>query len=82
MWEKGNDNITHFKLENTRKERAFCKICGSPLPRQEGEDHVILPAGTLDDDTSLTPTAHIFYASRSSWEDRAMDLQRFDQLPK
>ena len=80
-WEKGEDNITHFKLEGTRKERVFCKICGGPLPRQDGEGQVILPAGTLDDDTFLTPTAHIFYASRSSWEDKVIDLKRFDQLP-
>lgn len=80
-WEKGQDNIAYFKLENTRKQRAFCKTCGSPLPRQEGECQVVLPAGTLDDDNFLNPTAHIFYASRSSWEDKAMGLKRFDELP-
>lgn len=81
-WEKGEDYITYFKLEGTRKERAFCKICASPLPRQTGECNVILPAGTLDEDTVLEPTAHIYYASRSSWEDKVMDLKRFDELPK
>jgi len=82
LWEKGKDNITDFTLEGTRKQRAFCKICGSPLPRHYGAGHVILPAGTVDDDTFLEPTAHIFYGSRSSWEDKVMDLKRFDGLPK
>ena len=82
LWEKGQDNITHFKLENTRKQRAFCKICGSPLPRQEGKMQVISPAGTLDNDVFLEPTAHIFYESRSSWEDKLRDLKRFADLPK
>lgn len=82
LWENGKNNIAYFKLEGTRKERVFCKTCGSPLPRQEGQSHVILPAGTLDDDGFLKPTAHIFYASRSSWEDQVIDLQRFDELPK
>lgn len=81
-WEKGADSVTYFKLEKTRKQRAFCKTCGSPLPRQEGEQQVVLPAGTLDKDTFLEPTAHIFYASRSSWEDKLQDLKRFDALPK
>ncbi len=81
LWEKGQDNVTHFMLEGTRKERAFCKICGSPLPRKEGSSSVVLPAGTVDDDTFLEPTAHIYYASRSSWEDKVGDLKRFDELP-
>jgi hypothetical protein len=82
LWENGQENITDFKLKNTRKQRAFCKICGSPLPWQDGESHLILPAGTVDDDAFLEPTAHIFYTSRSSWEDKVMDLKRFDELPK
>lgn len=80
-WESGENNITHFNLEGTRKARAFCKTCGSPMPRQYGESHVVLPAGSLEDDTFLEPTAHIFCASRSSWEDKVRDLKRFDELP-
>ncbi|WP_133128473.1 GFA family protein [Legionella nagasakiensis] len=82
LWEKGENNITSFTLEKTRKQRAFCNICGSPLPRRGKEDEVILPAGTLDDDTSLAPTAHIFYGSRSSLEDKLMSLKQYDELPK
>ncbi|STX27925.1 Uncharacterized conserved protein [Legionella beliardensis] len=80
-WEKGEENRSHFKLEGTRKERAFCKTCGCPLPRQE-KDYIILPAGTLDDDKLIEPTAHIFCASRAVWEDKLSTLQRFDELPK
>jgi hypothetical protein len=86
LWEKGDDKLTYFKLEGTRHQRAFCNDCGSPLPMpMSGENgNIVLPAGTLDDlddDTILKPTAHIFYASRSSWEDKLMDLKRFDELP-
>lgn len=81
-WEKGQDNITYFKLKNTRKQRAFCKTCGSPLPMQEEENHVTLPAGTLDNNAFLEPNAHIFYANRAPWEDKLKDLIRFDELPK
>jgi len=82
FWEKGVDNFTHFKLENTMKQRAFCKTCGSPLPRKENISDVVIPAGTLDNDASLLPTAHIFYSSRASWEDKLIDLKCFDELPK
>lgn len=80
-WDKGEDNLRHFHLEGTRKNRSFCKTCGSPLPRLEGDGRVVLPAGTLDDDASLEPTAHIYYASRSSWENKMSDLKCFDELP-
>ncbi|MDI9818611.1 MULTISPECIES: GFA family protein [unclassified Legionella] len=82
LWEKGQSNITHFKLEGTRKQRAFCNTCGCPLPRQEKDAYVVLPAGTVDDDAFLEPTAHIYYASRSSWEDKVADLKQFDELPE
>ena len=82
VWEKGGDNITAFVLENTRKKRAFCKTCGCPLPRQEGQSQVVLPAGSLDDGSSLEPTAHIFYASRASWEDGLSDVPCFADFPK
>ncbi|QMT59114.1 GFA family protein [Legionella sp. PC997] len=80
-WVSGESNLGYFKLHNTRKERIFCKTCGSPLPRQDESGGVILPAGSLDHDVFLEPTAHIFYASRVSWEDKLADLQRFDELP-
>lgn len=81
VWEYGQNYLTYFKLEGTRKQRVFCNICGSPLPRQENDSHVILPAGSLDDDSSLEPTAHIYFASRASWEDNISNLKKFDELP-
>lgn len=81
-WEKGQNNITHFKLAGTRKQRAFCTICGSPLPWQGENSLVVLPAGTADGDVLLEPTAHIYCASRASWENKVADLKRFDELPK
>lgn len=82
VWESGENNITYFALKGTRKQRAFCTLCGSPLPRQEDNSQVVLPAGSLDNDSSLEPTAHIYFASRSAWEDQLADLKRFDELPK
>lgn len=80
-WQKGEDNISNFHLQNTKKQRAFCKTCGSPLPWQYAHGHVVVPAGSLNDDSFLTPTAHIFCASRASWEDKLATVKRFDELP-
>ncbi|MCW5589321.1 MAG: GFA family protein [Legionellales bacterium] len=82
VWQQGENNMTHFTLENTRKQRSFCKTCGSPLPRSAGGTSVVLPAGTLNEDTSLQPTAHIFYLNRASWEDKLINLKRFEGLPE
>lgn len=81
IWEKGQENITYFRLEHTRKERTFCTTCGSPVPWQDERGYVVLPAGTLDKECDLEPTAHIFIASRASWEDKLIHLPRFEALP-
>lgn len=80
-WEKGEDNLGYFELKGTRKKRSFCKTCGSPLPQQNSIGDVMLPAGSLDNDISLEPTAHIFYASRASWEEKTVGLTRFNESP-
>jgi hypothetical protein len=56
-----------FKVpEAKRFTNAFCATCGSRLPRQAA-DAVIVPAGSLDDDSPLKPTSRIFYDSRAPW---------------
>ena len=79
-WQSGEDSVSHFKLENTRKERSFCKTCGCPLPW--GTDMIVVPAGSLEGDVELKPTAHVHYTSRATWEDQLADLFRFAELPK
>lgn len=81
VWERGAANLTHYRLEHTRKQRVFCTTCGCPLPRKEGELQVVLPAGTLDEGINLEPTAHIFYKDRVSWEDSLSNLTCFEGLP-
>lgn len=80
-WDKGENQISHFHLEGTRKHRSFCKTCGCPLPWVAEDGSLVLPAGSLDNDTFLEPTAHIHCASRSSWEDKLIDLKRFEAFP-
>jgi len=63
---KGAENLMTFGDE--RGHDAHCKSCGSLLYSvvREGEyAHVTL--GTLMDDPSMRPTAHIFVGSKAPW---------------
>jgi hypothetical protein len=78
-FERGEDNLSRFALEGTRKKRWFCKTCASPMPRQDPDGMIVLPAGSLDDGSMLTPDAHIFHDSRAEWADRAADAPRHSE---
>ncbi|MCP5140117.1 MAG: GFA family protein [Chromatiales bacterium] len=60
-------------MPSTRHGRSFCLECGSALPSTQMDGKlVVVPAGSLDTEVSLRPTAHIFVSSRASW-DRALE---------
>lgn len=59
-----------------------CARCGSllySLVRDRKYAHVTL--GTLIDNPSVRPTAHIFVGSKAAWEDICDDLPQFDTFP-
>src|SRR5690606_16303860 len=57
--------------------RRLCSRCGSVLPPVADGPRVALPAGLLDDDPGVRPTAHIFTASAVPWATPGDDLPRF-----
>ena len=81
-FERGEELLTRYALPGTRKRRWFCSICGSPMPRRTEDGGVVLPAGSLDDDGLLEPTAHIFCASEAGWADAAAKARRFPEGPE
>jgi len=52
-------------------------VCGSNMPVVENGNHVIIPAGTLDDDPGVRPMANIFAGSKAPWFDIEDSLPRF-----
>lgn len=68
-WLSGEDRIRSYKVpEAKRFTNQFCATCGSRLPRQAaGTDVVMIPAGSLDDESPIAPQARIFGGSRASW---------------
>ena len=80
-WLKGEEHTKIFNLPGTRHTKCFCKNCGSALPYLYEEKMLILPAGSIEFEPPIEPTAHIFYDSRAKWEDRLANVQKFDQFP-
>ncbi len=80
----GQNNIQQYTLPQTLHTHTFCKTCGSPLPCQILEGKLLqVPAGSLDNNPPLKPTALISMASRASWVDiyRAADVIMIDDMP-
>jgi hypothetical protein len=42
---------------------------------------LVVPAGGLDSEVSIEPTAHIFVGSKAGWEEALGEVRRFEGLP-
>jgi hypothetical protein len=81
-WLSGEAKIKTFRVPHTRHQKSFCSQCGSAVPRV-GRDGaaLVVPAGSLDSAIEMRPDAHIFFASRASWDRRLEDVPKADELP-
>ena len=62
--------------------RPFCKACGARVPVLEDDGtHVIIPAGTLDDDPALRPLVHFHVASKAPWFGVTDTIEQFPEFP-
>ncbi len=80
-WLSGQDKITTFTLPETRHSKSFCSVCGSALPIQLSEKLLQVPAGCLDSDVTMRPTAHIFLSDKANWDHDLDTVAKFDALP-
>jgi hypothetical protein len=80
-WLSGKENTKIYNLEGTRHTKCFCQNCGSALPYMYGDKMLVLPAGSIEFEPPIAPTAHIFYQSRAKWEDSLAEVPKFDQFP-
>lgn len=80
-WSSGVDAVTTFTLPDTRHTKSFCRLCGSALPSAQLADALVVPAGCLDTEISILPKAHIFVASKASWDQQLDAAPQFDDLP-
>lgn len=80
-WLAGADAVTSFTLPGSRHTKSFCPLCGSAVPNIQPDGGLVVPAGCLDTDISLRPTAHIFTASKAIWDDDLDGVVKFEALP-
>ena len=66
-YESGAELVSSY-VQTSNVTRRFCSICGSNLPiLEEGDPHVGVPAGLLDDDPGIPISEHIFVGSKAPW---------------
>ncbi|WP_028007155.1 GFA family protein [Solimonas flava] len=82
-WLAGEDAISRYELPSAKAfGKWFCRHCGAPLPRlRRNSTLVVIPAGSLDTPPPLTPTDHIFWASRAPWACGSGGLPTHDEYP-
>jgi hypothetical protein len=81
-WLSGADRVKTYRVPSTRHEKSFCVECGSALPRVESSTALlVVPAGSLDSEIGVRPSAHICYASRATWDDHLDEILKIDGLP-
>jgi hypothetical protein len=82
-WLSGQQQVTQFTLSSTRHSRSFCSLCGSALPMlQMNGTLLVVPAGSLDSDVPIRPDAHIFAASKASWDHSLEDVPSIERSPQ
>jgi hypothetical protein len=82
-WRKGENALTDYKLpESEFFISSFCRRCASLMPTIHPDRGIVMvPAGSLDQDPGIRPTAHIHRASKATWFTITDDLLQFDAMP-
>ena len=80
---RGADLVASYKPpEANFYTQAFCRGCGSPMPRLDAGRHIaIIPMGSLDDDPGIQPSEHIWVGSKAPWFDIADELKQHPGPP-
>lgn len=82
-WLAGEDCITRYELPTAKRfGKWFCSRCGSPLPRVTRDGKMaVIPAGSLDSVPPISPSDHIYWASRAPWGCASGGLPTHDEVP-
>ena len=80
----GAAQINSYKLPDPPAfGKCFCTNCGSVVPYINGAGTaMIIPAGTLNEDPGIRPSANIFWPNRADWYDEGVQAQHCEGFPK
>ena len=80
-FERGQELLTTYRAPDAKYfAHAFCRVCGSSMPRlEEARSIAIVPMGSFDDDPGVRPERHIHVGSKAAWDEIFDDLPRFTE---
>jgi hypothetical protein len=81
-WKSGENNVVKFALPDAKFfGNAFCRTCGSSVPRARSDGSVYnIPAGSLDQAPGIDAKGHIFMGSKAPWIEVTDDLPQWDEM--
>lgn len=83
-WVRGAELVADYQLPESKYfGAAFCRRCGSAVPRVSVERGavVVVPAGSIDNDPGMRVQAHIFVGSKAPWDRITDSIPQFAELP-
>ena len=81
QWLSGAESVSNYILPGTQHNKSFCSICGSALPIVQKEGGLlVVPAGSLDCEVPIRPTAHIFVSSKANWDKDLNSVPMVEEL--
>lgn len=82
-WTSGKDNVAEYAHPGAKVfGHAFCKTCGSSLPRPRPDGSVYnIPVGSLNQPPGIEVKGHIFVGSKAPWFEITDDKPKWDEMP-
>ena len=69
-WSRGEEQIATWKKPGADWQTWFCCVCGSPLPGENDESRMFVPAGLIvEGGEALQVTHHIWVDSKAVWDE-------------
>lgn len=79
-WHTGEELVARYDVPGRRISNVFCQACGSRIPYLSLSGEVlVVPAGTLDGQPEISPSANIFWTERPGWYDDAIEAPHFSE---
>jgi len=75
-WTRGESLVVRYDFPQARSfSTSFCGKCGSPVPHltRSGRE-VIVPAGSLNEEPGVRPSANVHWTSRPRWSLTSSEL--------
>jgi hypothetical protein len=82
-WLRGENRVERYALPGAKRfGQAFCRRCGSKVPRiAPTTSYATVPCGSLDSPLEQRPPGHIFVADKAPWFEISDGLPQWEGYP-